>query len=261
MGRKKIDLNYEKVGQEYLKGAELIPLGKKYGVSRWTLLKKFKELGVRKNTKRTLNKKAFSVFTPESCYWTGFLAADGYVWKGYSLGCELSLNDKNHLNKLCSFLQSNAKIEKRTREKFGKMLVSARVQFNSVELVRDLETNFNITRNKSLSYRSPKLPLNMVKHFIRGYIDGDGSIGWHKHNKTLRLNICSGSKDLLEWILVQFKHNMIGVGSPSIVSRKKSNLHTIEFMGSQAVHILQWLYQDFDVFLDRKYQKFLEITA
>jgi len=261
VGRKKIDLNYEEIGQEYLLGNDLISLGKKYKVSQWTLLDRFKELGVRKTTKRTLNKKAFSIFTSQSCYWAGFIAADGWVNKVYRLGVELSFKDKDHLIKLGLFLQSNAEIKSRSRKNFGKIQDYCYVCFNSSELVKDLETNFNIITNKSLIYQFPELPTDMIRHFIRGYIDGDGSIGWHKHNNKPRLNICSGSKKLLEWIFKQFQTNMENIGNPSIIKRKNSNLYTIEFMGLQVITILDWIYKDTDIYLDRKYLKFKDLNG
>lgn len=260
MGRKKINLDIEKIAAEYLAGQELIQLGEKYSVSQWTLLARFKEFGIRKTTRRHLNQESFGNFTTKSCYWAGFLAADGHV-KKYHLGCELAIKDRQHLEKLRSFLCSNANIKERTRESFGKFHTYCLVQFNSVKLVQDLETNFNITRNKSLSYRPPKLPRNMTKHFIRGYIDGDGSIGWHNHSKTLRLNICSGSRELLQWIFEHFHENIDGVGNPAVKKRKNAKLYTIEFMGHQTKNILNWLYKDSEIHLDRKYQKFLELKT
>ena len=217
-------------------------LSEQHNVSQWTLLDNFKKLGVRKHTKRTLNKKAFATFTPESCYWAGFLAADGYVWKGYFLGCELSTKDIDHLHKLRNFLKSSADLYYRSREKFGRTINSASIQFNSVELVSDLEANFNITANKSLTYAVPRqVPNHLIKYFIRGYIDGDGSVGWHKHNNAPRLNICSGSQELLDWILKTFQGNIDGIGCPSVLKRLKTNLYTLEFMGHQVTNILQWL--------------------
>jgi hypothetical protein len=257
VGRKKIDLDYKKISQEYLDGAELVSLGTEYSVSQWTLLKRFKELGIRKTTKRFLNKKAFANFTCKSCYWAGFIAADGWINRGYHTSVELSLKDRKHLKKLRIFLKSNAEIKERTRKRFGKIIYSVSIQFNSIELVKNLESNFNITANKSLSYQPPKLPPNMIRHFIRGYIDGDGSIGWHKHNNKPRLNVCSGSKILLEWIFKHFKENIEEIGNPSIKKRETSELYTIEFMGHQVTSILNWLYEDSEVYLDRKYQKFL----
>lgn len=259
-GRKGFNLDYESIAQEYLAGKGLKYLANKYNVSHWTLLARFKKLGVRKTTKRTLNKSAFFNFTPENCYWAGFIAADGYIWKGYNLGCELSIKDKEHLNKMRNFLQSNAEIKERERESFGKQHKYCSIQFNSVELVKDLEANFNITNNKSLSYQPPNLPPNLVRHFIRGYIDGDGGIGWHKYNNKSRLNVYSGSKELLVWILNKLQENVEGVGDPSTKQRKNSQLYTIEFMGHQVGNILNWLYEDTNAYLDRKHQKYAELN-
>ena len=52
----------------------------------------------------------------------------------------------------------------------------------------------------------PNIPENLIRHFIRGYFDGDGCATFsfatktNKH-RTLRTMFCSGSKDFLEDIL------------------------------------------------------------
>lgn len=262
MGRKKIELDLEKIVKEYLNGEELIPLANKYSVSQWTLLARFKELGIRKTIKRYYNKQAFYFFTPESCYWAGFLAADGWVHKdNYSLGCELSIKDSDHLEKLKVFLNSNADIKTRTRKMFNKNIKSAYVSIYSVDLVRDLKHNFNIKPKKSLTYNPPQLPEDLIRHFIRGYFDGDGCIRWHKCNKTPKLNICSGSKPLLEWVKNKIE-NILNVDSPNIVLRETENdlgeikkLFIIEYGVEATLKITDWFYNDTnpDIRLKRKY--------
>jgi len=247
---KNIDLDYKAISNEYLGGDSLEDLSKKYNISKWVLLGKFKKLGVRKTTKRVLNNNFIDI-NEYSCYWAGFISADGWVDK-YHLSIELSHKDRTHLFKIKDFLNSNAEIKQRDRKSFGKITKSCVIQFNSLDLVQSLLINFNIVRNKTLILKPPNLPTNMIRHFIRGYVDGDGSVGW---NKVPRLFICSGSKDFLTWVYNQIKS--IKCGNPSITKRN-SNTYCVEFKGKYTINILNWLYGNSNIYLDRKYNRFLE---
>jgi DNA-binding transcriptional regulator WhiA len=253
-GCRGFNLDYKSISQEYLSGEKLKVLADKYKVSKWTLLARFKKLGVRKTTKRTVNSEAFSIFTQESCYWAGFITADGWV-SNYQLGVELSIKDKSHLINLCSFLQSNAKISDRERISNGKTYKYSNVLFSSKDLVHKLNHIYGICSRKSLILKPPEnLPNEFIKDYIRGYMDGDGSIGWHKSNNTPRICFTSGTKEMLEWIKRNIRN--VSSGNPSILKFKKSNTYVLEFIGKQAYNIADWLYKDANIYLDRKYERY-----
>lgn len=54
----------------------------------------------------------------------------------------------------------------------------------------------------------PNIPKELIRHFIRGYFDGDGSACFsyatklNKH-RTLRISFCCGSKQFLEDICAE----------------------------------------------------------
>jgi hypothetical protein len=57
--------------------------------------------------------------------------------------------------------------------------------------------------NKSLILKFPTINEGLISHFIRGYFDGDGTVGEYQNvknsnSKTLRSGMCSGSKEFLE---------------------------------------------------------------
>ena len=89
--------------------------------------------------------------------------------------------------------------------------------------------------------------------YKKGYIDGDGRIGWHKYGKVLRLNICSGSYNIIKWIYDNIT-NIFNV-FPSIIKRN-NNLYVVEFKGKYVRNILDWLYSSSikETRLDRKFE-------
>lgn len=63
--------------------------------------------------------------------------------------------------------------------------------------------NHGCVDRKSKIIRMPNIPENLIRHFIRGYFDGDGSVCFyfatkaHKH-RTLTTSFTSGSQGFLE---------------------------------------------------------------
>lgn len=248
---KAFNLDYLNISLEYLNGKTLKYLAEKYKVSQWTLLSNFKKIGIRKHNKRTQDINVFKTYTPESCYWGGFLAADGWVSK-YSIGLELANIDYNHIVLLRSFLKSNADINKKEYSS---------IHIYCKSLVNILKENFNIISNKSLTYRPPNIPDELLNHFIRGYIDGDGSIGWHKYNKKIRLQIGSGSFYIIKWIDEIFKSKKLSK-NPQIITNihnRKNPLYSVEYMGHQVIDILNWIYNNSNskIRLKRKYESYI----
>lgn len=262
-GCKGYPLNNEEIKRLYLEdNLTLKQIGEKLGVSHWTILSRLKKMGIKKNTRHSVDHNAFNKFTSDSCYWAGFMAADACVRDDgkNSVDVELKYEDRNHLIKLCNITKRDKKLWDRKRKKYGKEYNSSVLSIVSKQIIVDLDNNFSITARKTHTLQPPtNIPKDLIVHFIRGYIDGDGSIGWHKHNSKPRLHICSGSKDLLEWLVDNIKES-VSTGNPSIRKEKNRNLHTIEFMGKQVIPILNWLYKDSsnETRLERKYERYKE---
>lgn len=258
-GRKGFNIDYAEIAKIYIETGEgLESLASRFGVSKWTLLARFKKLHIQKTIRRYQDDNCFFEYTPESCYWAGFIAADGWVNKR-QIGIELGVIDKNHLEKFVLFLKGNNKVSQRNKVVFGKNNSFCSVHINSKQIIKDLECKFNIVANKSLIYIPPnQIPTNLVYHFIRGYIDGDGSISWKEETKTPRVSICSGSEKLIEWIKQNIRLISCSVGNPKTSKRDGSNMYIIEFNGKQTYDILDWLYKDASFYLERKYNRYLE---
>ena len=78
-----------------------------------------------------------------------------------------------------------------------------RIQFGNKELYSFL-LKIGLSPNKSNSLTRLKIPKKYFSDFLRGLIDGDGSIGYFMHPestlKQFRIRITSGSRDFLEWL-------------------------------------------------------------
>jgi hypothetical protein len=112
--------------------------------------------------------------------------------------------------------------------------------------------NYNVARNKSLKLLPPILTEEFIPHFIRGYFDGDGSIG--KYNERIKFSLL-GTNDLLIWILNFFKNK--GMKTTPKISKKK-NIYTFQVNSKSDIELIEnILYTSSnDYYLKRKKEKF-----
>lgn len=244
----------------YKNGLTMKEIGEIFDISLWTVLDRLKKVGVRKTIRHSVDEKIFEKFCAENCYWAGFIAADGWVDnKRRKVSIQLSSVDERHLIKICKFAKRDVTIWKQQRNRNGKIFNYSQVALNSSKIVSDLSDNFNIVPAKSLILKPPeKMPDYLRKHFIRGFIDGDGCIGWHKGNNTFRLYIVSGSVPILEWLLKIIREENRLTYFPK-VTHKKDKAYYVEFNGHYVKSILDWLYADSakETRLDRKYERYV----
>lgn len=258
-------LNIEIISKEYLGGLSMLELSNKYNISISYLFKQFKKLGIRKTTKRFLDENSFSVYTPENCYWAGFIGADGNIFigkGGHRVSIQLAQKDKNHLEKFNNFLRGNYTIEERTSEKGNTLSNLVAIQVYSKKLAMDLFNNFNIIPNKSFTLQPPNLPPELVKHYIRGYFDGDGHIE-KRSNISLGFTITSGSKAILKWMMGALRENGFSVSDKYIYSAGEQHNYFRILIGHKIVAgIYKWLYEDSkeETRLGRKYETFCRLT-
>lgn len=193
----------------------------------------------------------FDTYTPKSCYWAGFVAADGNVLIGkkeYRTSLKLQKSDSEHLLKFKKAVGAKNKISCSNN--------SAYIQICSKQMYYSLRNNFNIVPNKSLVLQPPPehIPRNFIKHYIRGYFDGDGHIEYCG-GTTCNFNIVSGSEDMIYWFSNIFKS--FGLISENHIY-KRQTCFCIDMKNKNSLRILDWLYSDSDdtTVLDRKYYQY-----
>lgn len=250
------NLDWEKLAFEFqTTNISLTEMGKRENVDRRTLAKHFKELGieiVNKQNRSKFNEHIFDqIDSEEKAYWLGFIFADGYISsspirKGvksvYQFELSLGIKDIEHLNKFKRFMD------------YEKDIITDGNRCRFVVTNKYLWTLLNelgCTPNKSLSLTFPDIPQNLVKHFIRGYFDGDGCISRHVHNTCVTPHIeLLGTKQMLEQILLysnisaKYKHD----------KRHSEETWSLEWSKQEGIDFINYLYQDCSIYLDRKYE-------
>ena len=214
-----------------------------------------------------------NIDTEDKAYWLGFIAADGCVIKcssynSYRLQISVSINDIEHLEKFLECIEAND-IEIKTFKSSGfssnnKKEDMAMVRLNSAKLCNDLR-KYNIHERKSYDIEIPDLTNDMMIHYLRGFIDGDGSYHYHYDNKSNRYRYSFeivGASSLMAYQLQGcFLSNGINV---NVYTRKsklsdKQIYRLMTASRKEMLKIINLLYSDANIYLNRKYEKINEI--
>jgi len=202
-------------------------------------------------------------------YFTGFVAADGNLFVGsdyskskgirkvkrngpFDQKLEISLNEKDRA--LLERLRDEIVPEKPIYERASTN--SVRFTITHRDIVRHFIDELGIMPAKSLRLTMPEVPKEYVHHFVRGYVDGDGTWGVAKGKRTLktgetryyyglRLRVL-GTKEFLTQLSILFDGK----------KRKpycRGNFYSLETNHSTAEKFADWIYQDATIFLQRKY--------
>ena len=199
--------------------------------------------------------------TEEKAYWFGFLYADGYVRKRKSceLRLKLSIIEKDHLLKFKKFISSddipvvyeetiNKKIKNNSNYKKSKTF---KISVNSNKIVNDLISKGCVSK-KSKVIEFPNISENLLCHFIRGYFDGDGCVSYS--NQTT-VSMVSGSSIFLDSVSKELNRNS-GCKTSNLVGRSE-NYKILKYSTKEDISLIYcYLYQNSNIFLDRKKIKF-----
>lgn len=248
----------ERLIEVYKKTKSIRKTGYKLGMSHETARYKLKKLGViNKPIRYIWNDNYFSLDTPETFYWAGFIAADGCVklhsnkYKQLSIG--LAKKDHNHLEKFKKTINFNGPIHKIARKDGN----SSEITISSAQLFDDL-ARFNIVPRKSLIYTFPEwlIEHSLVNHFMRGYNDGDGS--FYTSKKKYRIDqlyfSLRGTKEFLSVFNSVLERNCKFKKHKE--PRLNSGIYLLEFGGTRKVgKIRDFIYKNStpEARLERKY--------
>ena len=97
------------------------------------------------------------------------------------------------------------------------------------------------TPRKSLTITFPserQVPQHLQKDFVRGYIDGDGSIMINTRHNAGRINIL-GTADMLNGII-----NSMNWRKAKIHKRDTEKVYTVEWSGFYVTNYLDQLYEN-----------------
>jgi intein/homing endonuclease len=186
-----------------------------------------------------------------SSYWLGVLSADGYIQSSRNLvDLTVKESDEEWLKSFKLSLSSNYPIA------YSEKMKCVRFIFRSSHIVNKLNT-YGVTQCKSLTLKfCEQVPKYNIRHYIRGLIDGDGSI-W-KSGESYNISL-TGTPDVLKKVNQHL--NLFTTGLSQAVRTENAvrkdfgdrKSYSVSWGGREnARNILRYLYGNATYYLPRK---------
>lgn len=267
---KKIIINEENIIPIYQKTKSVNQTAKQLGISWNTCKRILNEYGVSTYTKANqygecIDVECFSsIKTEEDAYWLGIMYSDGWIRSDRN---EIGLGsiDKEMIERFQTYTGTANQIQiKKPDYCKGKMLPQGRVcqtskafytlTFSSKKTKENLK-NLGCLPKKSLILCCPtieQVPDQLLWHFFRGYVDGDGWIQYdtHKHRYTIGF---IGTQKFVEELTTRLKIQHYGK-----MKKQGDNGITFSFVINKkelVQKILNQMYFNSSIYLTRKHQK------
>lgn len=191
--------------------------------------------------------------TPAKAYWLGFIAADGCV-RGFESGSlrlviKLARKDRGHLAILHEALGARRPIRDTEGISIdGVLRQSATLDVCSPQIVNALVSH-GITPRKTHTYERWNGPADLMPHYWRGIIDGDGSIYLADRDSKLCI---AGTESVAEGFRA-WAQSVCGTKAVPHKRPRSRNFWTLNIGGlTQVLCLLRALYDDAPVALARK---------
>ena len=200
------------------------------------------------------NRELQDIDTQEKAYLLGLFYSDGNVGLNQSqCRIELKLEDKDlifQLQKLFPFFYIH--YDRGTKIELGCYIKTLKV---------DLITNGCLPRKSfenSENLHIPSIRKGLVRHFIRGYFDGDGgcTLSYSGRKNQKRVYIYSASINFLKEVQEELFHNNIITSLQIINEVGKLTISTYSYKS-----FYSYLYTDCTIFMKRKLDKFKQILS
>ena len=197
----------QEIIEKYQDGMSINQIAKNYKVS-WDTIKRFL-IGEKIYSQENKKINQYSTFSEynlfekieneEQAYWLGFLYADGNIRKERNeISLDLKEEDLETIKAFHSFCNNQNKIRQHIIKKENKVFISYVSSFSSEKTKNNLIA-LGCVPQKSLKLTFPHesiIPDCFLLAFVKGYIDGDGSIQYDYQKYRYRITII-GTKDFL----------------------------------------------------------------
>lgn len=190
-----------------------------------------------------------NIDTEEKAYFLGIMFSDGSVYKNQFY---LKLNDEDVIVKFKEALKCDYRIRHNEAPYYNYIL-----EVSCKEMCDDL-VKLGCIPNKAKVIQFPDIPEHLKRHFIRGFMDGDGCIRVGETLGKCMFDIACASYQFI----LQLKEILTPYTSHIGISKEtKYEVWHLRCAGKQVKSLLDWLYQDSTIYMQRKYFKYQLISS
>ena len=259
MGVKRIWTDEQKADIKYLyeeEGWTIKQIEKKYKSGHGNISRMLDEMGVKKKfwlSKNRLLKEDYfeNIDCPEKAYYLGLLFTDGNISpdseniRAPMVRIELVETDIDILERLKKDLKSEStlKYNKRANREHATYAFGIRNQKIADDLAK-----WNIVPNKTYEVDEIIIPENYKIDFLRGFIDGDGSLYWS--NNSFHINVCGHSRNIIGQI-ADLGNELIGKEKKTGI-QCNNGVNRYTWHGIYARQLAKILYENCSIAIERK---------
>lgn len=269
---KKYNLPHTEIISLYQAGNSACKIAKMFGCSHPIVLSILDEHNIQRADVNQLKRKYKNIKedyfnaidTQEKAYFLGLLYADGCISiskNSSQVEINLQEEDKDILEKFSFAILGESALKFRDLSKRNKKNQWV-LRICNKQMCKQLE-KIGCPPAKSLILYWPQwlIDSELQRHFIRGYFDGDGSINcnednYHAYKFSIisTLEFCENADKVInEQILTHFTYD---------TSNENGITTTISVSGNRQIfRLMDWLYKDATIYLERKYLKYQELRA
>lgn len=242
-------------------------IGQHFKLTKRAMGKLFKEFNIssRRKNRYTLNEHFFDSIDNElKAYLLGYLFADGFVGDEEYNNIVFS-QKKDDMEAVELFKESieytgELRIFEPGKASFKNSQDHVVVNFSSEHMANKLR-NYGLLKKES--YKSlPKIDNNLLRHFVRGFFDGDGSITLTKSHYKDKVYYSGALDIIVNKNLVDFFLNLFSDIHFTIDQSKTDYMVYLKCHSKKGVKFFyDYFYKDSKYFLSRKKRKFDEIIG
>lgn len=266
MGIRKIQIDeYNNIVNLYMEGKTQDFIANVYGVGRTTIKRILTKMKVclrdhsHKRRIYNINENYFdSIDTPNKAYILGLLYSDGCNAESTNtIKLELQEKDKEILEKIREELNYDAPLAcNPLHEKNQNWKDCYRLCITNKHMSETL-ARLGMMANKSLILKFPEwLSPDLIPHFIRGYLDGDGHIEW---SRTRFISIAA-TVDFCEY-LQSYLLSTLGIKTSIYnIGNKDTSTRSINIFSKDNIYnFLNYIYKEAELYINRKYETYQSI--
>ncbi len=198
----------------------------------------------------------FASWSPAMAYVLGYWFADGNMYYqpgagGYTVS--IGSKDLAHLELLRATI-GLGRLTRITGSEVFKLVICRKAIFE--ELLR-----LGGSERKSLTLTWPMVPAAYLPHLVRGYVDGDGCLSWHRPRNSVHPLIEAVGTAAFLTGLAQAVQRQTGIPAP-VCHSKARRVNKVAWYGIAAKCLAIWLYQHHaGLALERKAKLAAEFAA
>ncbi len=248
----------EKIISDYSSGKKVVDIANEYNVSTEIIYYILKNSNVPRDyiyINHNLKRDYFSdIDSYDKAYFLGLMITDGCVLEDNSVSITLKESDSKILEVFRNKINNENPLYIRDRGRAGRER-EVTFKFKSKQTQNDL-AKYGVVYRKTFTTFFPFLSHpEMMRHMIRGLIDGDGWISFKSHS----LGICSASYEFI-YLFRFFMCKVLDVIEPTIIVQHDT-LYTVVWHSKRDIYTIgRFIYiGKKDCFLERKYRNWLNI--